>query len=616
MDNLTVQNHLDTVREEFINTAKSFTAYTEVLNLSGFMGMDPRGYKYISDSMEHIQTIFGKPIETVNSVEFMFNLYYEVYKCLETIYKSFDIFADSKIKSSEVGIHRAESVITTSLVNESEVKFNICESTCNKIIDTVADAKLSYNMTEHIFQDIIPEVEKLIEISDVINNEYHKYAKSGTSIYVYTLYVTMLDTLFDLSLNIKNSAQITRHLTKMLEETKSKLLVPHLGTRLTHNRNENTIQKFIQTYRLVPATDCMSMRDLLKKYIKTEVSDGSPEDMLNNAAKSMSSSHINYGFILIYKVLKSPVIHNIDLLINDDYIAARKLQQSSTTGVNQVTLDRTQTILPVPAQPTPDSITVFDDQHKPNSINRFYMIESIDGLTYRIIHPWGFHSKIYDIPSDMYNFLGNISITPSLRIESYNNIIESEIVNSIHERLSTKDLSQLYELKMEDSYWGGVRGKIRNIVIDNYAAKLKSYNQISENIVYRLTYDNTLNQKVVQAVAVLAQADLMEKMNIPTTSLREHFKRELALTYCANMLHFRNNFAARMREAYTGKYSKMVRKLIGTNKIENTISITHSLTSIFKQVLDDALASFINRFNGVFVATKNKLDILEKTLLI
>jgi hypothetical protein len=40
------------------------------------------------------------------------------------------------------------------------------------------------------------------------------------------------------------------------------------------------------------------------------------------------------------------------------------------------------------------------------------------------------------------------------------------------------------------------------------------------------------------------------------------------------------------------------------------------VTDIIKQVFDDALVSFINRFNGVFVSMKNKMDILEKTLLI
>ncbi len=616
MDDLTIQKHLENIQKDFVNTAKSFLIYVEVLNLSGFMGMDPEGYKYVHDGMDHIISIFGKPISITQGVDIAFNIYFNVYKCLEIVYKSFDIFATNKVKSSEVGIHRSESVITTSLVQESDVKFNISENTRNQLIDTIADAKLSYNITEFILQNTEAEASKLTEIANIINTEYHKYATENTSIYVYPLYVCLLDTLFDMALNIKNSAQVTKHLTKMLEITKSKLLVPYLGARQAHNRSANTIQKLVQTYRLIPATDCMPLKDLLRVFAKVEVQDAEPNIMLANAAKIMSSSHINYGFVLMYKVLKSPVLHNIDVLINDEYIAARNLHQASTIGVNQITLDRTCTILPIPAKPTPDSITVFNEHHKPDGINRYYIIESVDGIGYRITHPWGFGSKIYDVPADMYDFLDSPALTPSRRIESYNNITEVEIIGNIQERLSTKDLSQLYELKMEDSYWGGVRGKIRNLNIDKYIDKIKSYRLISEHDIYKLMSDNNINQRVVHTVAVLAQDDLSQKLNIPTQSLKQQFKYELALTYCANMLQFRNNFAIKMREAYSEKYSKKIREIIGSQKVENTPAITHAATDVVKQVFDDALLSFINRFNGVFVAMKNKMDILEKTLLV
>ncbi len=616
MDNLSIQKHLECVQYEFINTAKSFIMYVEVLNISGFMGMDPVGYKYIHSSMEYILQTYSNTVNITPSIDILFKIYFDVYKCLETVNKSFEIFTLHRVKSSEVGIHRSESVITTSLVNESDAKYNITENTRNRLIDTIADTKLSYNITEFLLRDIDIEVNKLIETADIINNEYHKYTQSETSIYVYTLYVCLLDTLFDLSLNIKGSSLITKHLTKMLESTKSNLLVSHLDTRLVHNRTANTIQKLIQTYRLIPATDNMDLATLLHTYMKIQVPAENTKVMLDEAAKIMSSSHINYGFILIYKVLKSPVVHNIDVLINDEYISSHNLHQLSTIGINKITMDRTCTILPIPSKPVSDDIILINKYHKPNAINRYYIIESIDGSQYRIIHPWGFGSKIYDVPADMYEFINNANLTPSFRVETYNNILNTEITSHIQERLSTKDLSQLYELKMEDSYWGGVRGKIRNMNIDQYINKIKSYKNISEHDIYKLMSDNNINQKVIHTVALLAQEDLSKKLNIPTPTMRQQFKYELALTYCANMLQFRNNFSIKMREAYSEKYNKSIRDIIGPNKIENTSAITNAVVEIVKQVFDNALLSFINRFNGVFVAMKNKMDILEKTLLL
>jgi hypothetical protein len=436
----------------------------------------------------------------------------------------------------------------------------------NQLIDTVADAKLAYNITDYILQETEAESGKLIEFGNLINIEYHKYTETARGIYVYPLYVCILDTMFDMAMNIKNSAVISRYLTKMLEQTKSKLLVPYIGERKTQNRMENTIQRMVQTYRLIPSTDCMEMGKLLRTYMKTEVPAGDPTVMLTAAAKSMSNSHINYGFILIYKVLKSPVLHNIDVLINNAYIAEHNLLQPSNMGVNATTLARTRTIQPVPGTPAPDSITIINEQHKPDAINRYYIIECVDGSTFRITHPWGFGSKIYDIPADLYDFMGKTDLAPSLRIEAYNNILQQEIIDNIQERLSTKDLSQLYELKMEDSYWGGVRGKIRNMNIDLYIAKIKGMKKISEHEIYQLMSDNTINQRVVNTVALLAQHDLSEKLNIPTQALREQFKHELALTYCAGMLQFRNNFGIKMREAYGEKYSKQVNRIIGKTR--------------------------------------------------
>jgi hypothetical protein len=256
------------------------------------------------------------------------------------------------------------------------------------------------------------------------------------------------------------------HLESLIEERKNNTL--NSTTRFSNNHYIG-VQSTVVRYNLVPATSfqsasmitaminsniaviqaenaIISSKKASKKPKASRKTAGYESNTLRDIHKIQSEdivielsriSQIGYGVVLLSHCSGTPVVYNIDGLVDPEYIQTAGIQTDSITGLNKKVLQRFNTITVLDTRGTPLPVRVYGD---PLTALGWYVVETIDSISYRLLKR---DNKIL-IP---YLHIRGLIEGLSLRAHYYNDIMYSKIIETCHDSKSAGIIEEYKNLK-------------------------------------------------------------------------------------------------------------------------------------------------------------------------
>jgi len=162
------------------------------------------------------------------------------------------------------------------------------------------------------------------------------------------------------------------------------------------------VQSLITYQNLAPATPIMPLEQLAAEYLQLQI----------RTIKDLNTAKTQYGFIIICKILPVSIHYNVWQLFN---AAKDGLQVPLTAGVNTRLLERYNTVQIGPAKNINDQILVI------NRKDLNYVLQTTDGIHFMLMKEVGASTLLCT----------NSSFRPSMRVNTYNSIINAEIAKQL-----------------------------------------------------------------------------------------------------------------------------------------------------------------------------------------
>jgi len=411
------------------------------------------------------------------------------------------------------------------------------------------------------------------------------------------LYGEVLRKVFEIS--TRENKPVIEYVNNLLEDLKIEILPPI--SRLTNNRKQ-TIQTLVQRHRLIPDAMSRPFSKLIYDLTSVKVNDDKPLASLPKVCKHISNKVRKYGFIVISKRIAQPIENNIWMLTDANYLQKNNLITSVETGVSDATIKRSRTIVKMEKPTAPqldDGIYYINDEFSTEN-NFYYVLETLDGVNYRIMHPWYisiFSKKIYEIPSDRIPDLLSKKNQPSTRVESYNTILNDEILSHLHSPyIQQNDMSRL-EKKQVEIKWTVIRKKIARGMLEDYRTLFDS-NKVSKDNVLTLITNPTIFANSIKYI-------------IHSLSLKQMSDHHLIEVYISSLQSLDNMKIGMSRDVatiYKENYQEKVLKLLeGGSSIANTIKII----DILEDVLILMLETHISEKSNIYSIIDQKIELIE-----
>ena len=461
------------------------------------------------------------------------------------------------------------------------------------------------------------QLEKLAEV-------YLSFVSKNNGKNVINLYIMSLHNALDSIVGTKGSREIVQYINELLEHVKDEVLETENYKKLVKTYNQknikaNSVQFLVQKCDLVPACEYMPLDNVLKKIGINKITGSTVDAKLKNASKVISSASKKYGFIFIKKISKNPFHHSIDPLVSTKYIHIHGLMDLAISGINEKTIKRTNTITALNTSSetnssTIDSITVVNEIFTNKSENFYYIIQTLDNNNYEILIPWGFEKSRLDVPEDFINPHDPVS----KRIEKYNVILDNELIKNLKEPMVPAMGSRI-EMKLEDSYWKGVVGRIKNMIMPIYKEQLTklSGNSITITRLSNMINNTDMTEAIIEKISDVAKDDMIKKIGkLPNDIvIKRQFDNEIQMSFLVEMDKIIRKLPGRMGDIWKEEVEPKIIKRLGRSFTLNPTNINNLMEPI-GNVLRDTLKIYINRKTGVFIAIRNKLELLSKTLLV
>jgi hypothetical protein len=199
-----------------------------------------------------------------------------------------------------------------------------------------------------------------------------------------TLYSNILQKLLDYVYYDTDMHKSIYDIMKIIEDDKDMFLDGSISNTFnkTINKTLHIINPPLKRFGLLPVSNSMPLKDIIP-YISKGSASGKK---LETYAKQQ-----NICFIVLHRVVYQPTEYNIRKLINRD--EAREYIQPKEYGLTTKLIKRFENI----KQPPYKSNRKWDFSYKiigKMDTNMFYIIESLDGETYRFMAPWNDNSNI------------------------------------------------------------------------------------------------------------------------------------------------------------------------------------------------------------------------------
>lgn len=563
------------------NIAELFNTYLLRLEYTNFSGSHPYETEQIIKSLKYVNSskvsnLFQNVLKQV-SLDVCFKFYILFKTNFSKLEKIYDIFHKYPIE------HVASSSSSSSSTSHNY----------ELLIETYEKISLEWNIiqiynstmtTENFLTGKISNFfEKPIDTLQLIKKFY------DDSPIIIDLYSCILRRVLD----SKPEHHIVIYINKLVEQLKDEVLPPI--PRQTSNRKP-TLQALIQRYKLIPDGPSRSFVDLVYALTNVKVDGKNILDDLKKVAKLISKTS-KYGFIVISKRLPRPIENNIWLLTDVNYLQKRKLITELNAGVCDAIIQKSKTISFLEPGGLADGIYYVDDLVTDKPDNFYYILETLDGITYRILHPWYFSifskDKQYAIPMNMID-LTSTKTMPSTRIEAYNEILNNEILQKLKKPfIGTNDISR-FEKQQIETKWNVMRRKIAVHMLDDYRV-LFDKNKVSKETILGLILDPTIYANAIKYIISLGLSNTTNESEIYMSALKQ----------IDTMKH---KMAKDVGKIYRQDYEEKILKLLESGSNVQTII---KIIDVLEDILITMLESHITSKNNIYLAIEQKAALLD-----
>lgn len=228
----------------------------------------------------------------------------------------------------------------------------------------ISKLEISDTLADKIFNELSSSENKLKILEDLRS----KYYKSKELIHVYARVMQRaIDELF------ATDKQLVFRLIGWVEEDKRRALDNTYQTEAKPNKANNPPQS---RFGLLPMTSSMALKDLLPLILAEE------KTTVDSVNLAPLSKKLKIGFIVFNSILYTPVEYNVRPLVNET--DAKEYIQPQEYGINIKTIERFRTLSAF------GNINKWDfsiEVHNTDA-EKFYILETLDGKTYRVLAPW------------------------------------------------------------------------------------------------------------------------------------------------------------------------------------------------------------------------------------
>jgi hypothetical protein len=612
-------------------TANSFKLYLIKLEKSGFAGTEP----FLTDKIQHhVKNIAEQSIDfsvllaAINSHSRVFAENRSGMTALKDIFVSYsyltrwhswleedyNIFKKYRFLSTQQGSHTSSGhMLSYSYLTEMNKDFDEITEYMQEFEGALnSSALLKY------FLDAgsIKSMDDLMEMRNI----YEQYLRANEGQLVIKLYIAYLQNTLD---NKFSPKELVRQIIRDVENLKTSMLASSPVHAVPQNKEANIIQRLIQKYNLSPDAPSRSiitiMSELRSESNITDIRDA----CLKTAALLSAKSEKKFGFIIIRKVWLAStqaIEHNLWLLTDKKYLTGLDLIQSAAAGVNVKSIQRGQTIKTLhdivkPSSLTDSLIFVNNEFASDMAQNYYYVLETIDGINYHFLLPW-FSQTIRYIPATWLEYLEKLDYTPSRRLQSYNQLLNSVIVSKLTKPYIEIKYASRMEAKKEELYWLNLRTKIKDEIIAYINKQLSAVDQLSAKTIDNIMTNATFYQYIINVITQQISLDLTNPGAVDELRQRQ-WHIEIILSYFKDIDHIQRSFRHDLIEAYHKDYIVKFEQALGaiTSSNSSNAMIRHKLLDVFGELLLGTLERYINRRSNIYLLLDRKSELLNKTLL-
>jgi len=425
--------------------------------------------------------------------------------------------------------------------------------------------------------NIIRSAENPIALIDELRSMYYK---SPGLIRIYTTVVTRcMDTL-----DRKYSYQLLEY----IEQDKARALANYIPKSKLKRKPINNPP--MDRFGLLPMTKCMPLKQLIPLVFNEEkipVSD-------NTFAKI--AKHIgDKGLIVMNSVTYTPVEYNIRPLIVPEEAAS--YLQPNEYGINTKTIDRFKTIdTPAPTNKWKFSIEVFNQDAQ-----KFYVLETLDGVTYRAMAPW-LSSNTFSVARFRLLSLLNNAKNPAgitMATEYHARVSECATKNMfLSKALNLEDfepkLTDVESGKIQNNIIDALHDTVDKIIKKEYKNKIKNVSQIS---------DILHHEQIVKTFTIEAMRQLSD--NEENLNGGKFPSSEIMCSFIVSLQTTARRFAREIHNGYT-RNPITPKDFTDDSKRNFELSVEK-----IKSVIVDAVGLVVKLENNIFTANYYKYLILN-----
>lgn len=589
-----------------------FKIHRDLLEKLGFSGSEPYKDKFITDLITQISkaslNIDSDKIASKSAQE-LFNDFMLIFKLDDDINKADDIFKtyeQSKTISSSVSLSVSSSYTQDIEETSTSLSTNILH-----FDNYIRNLKI-----DGLFASVIVDKGVTNKMLDDIAAIYISFVKKNSGKYVVDLYTKILELSLQSIVGTKQSRDIVLYINKLLETVKDDILeTPEhdemMKTINLKNIKANSVQFLIEKYELTPATELLNI-DKILKLIGISVAGKTLPAKLDAASRTLSNKKQKFGFVVIYKITNHAFRHTLDPLISEQYIHKAGIMDSALAGISEKTIARTNTIQPLEiSKGIKDRIDIYDSQFSKTEENFYYVLQSLNGNEFEILTPWGFGTDRFDMSADLINFKDPVNS----RVSKYNYILNDEICKNLSDPM-VPPLGTIIEMKLEESYWNGVIGKIKNHIIPKLKEMLLKKSEMTSARFANFITSPEVLKIIFTQVRQFAMNDMLANMKkVPTDPIIiDQFNDEMNITFSQSLDNIVRKLPKRMMNIWKEELESKLIKRMGKSWKSTSNNVIQSMEFVNK-LLTDTLRIYINRKSGIFISIRRKIDILENTLL-
>jgi hypothetical protein len=568
--------------------------------MTGFSGANPYLEEVVKNNIQYIKKSknINKYVAGVSSdgsvnIGDVFACYSEFILMKNLLTECLDIFNDNQINPIQQGSQTSTgSTITSELIYDLQESLSDLRDSMDNFLTESQISEMTTSFANRIVQEVV-ESKGYVPITDAraITAEYEKYVAKNNGSRVVSLYEETVQCIIDVNTGHPQGSKVIKSILVEIEVLKTSIVhSARLEVVGNTNKKNNTVQRLVQWNNLTPHEELLPFKDLMKKLIGVSCE----EKDLTKACKIASGATEKIGFIVIYKIVKTPMEHRIMSLID------KNLSIDANAGINTKIYERTQTIRVLPSPHGSDAINVYNNEHVESSeMNYFYIVETLDGNTFRVLHPWGVHTTNFKIPASWVQNMSDPKRTPSRRLAGYSDIINENILKHLQNPILPIDFMSRSERIKADIKWKNIKENITRELLKEFDEKISKQN------IAKLIASDKFQRAVVHNIVVQ-----LEKQTSTATSATDDsgqakekthlYYEEMSISYLKDL------------DAIQGHLG---RELINVYQKEIKNSSGSSVASMFSDLMNRVLSKILGNKSNIFNTMQYKSELLTKTLL-